>query len=66
MAEKEEVKKARLESLADTEKWEVAIKTRVAGASSSQAPTTTKPEALDGEKIVDDVVAEPKTQDLRA
>lgn len=52
--EKEELKKARLEFMNDNEKWEVSIRARATGSSSSQNSTTARPDAPDGEKTTDE------------
>ena len=65
-AEKENLKRAIPESLANTEKWEPAIKARAAGALSSQAPATAKANTTSGEKTVDDAVVGSETQDPQA
>ncbi|XP_047267193.1 HIRA-interacting protein 3-like [Capsicum annuum] len=64
--EKEELKKERLQSMADNEKWEAANRARAVGALSCQALTTARLDDPDGEKITDDTVAGSKTQDPRA
>ncbi|PHT36879.1 hypothetical protein CQW23_24579 [Capsicum baccatum] len=49
-AKKEELKKAIMESLANNGRWEEALKTRVAGASSRTPPTTIMPKSPNREK----------------
>ena len=66
MAEKKDFKRVRLKSLANTEKWEAAIRARAAGASSTQAPATVKVDNTSGEKTADDAIAGSKTQDPQA
>lgn len=60
-AKKEKFKKARMESLANNEKWEATIQARAAGASSSRDPTTVRPGAPDGEKTIDNTATGSET-----
>lgn len=71
-AEKGETKKVMIESLANNEKWEEALRARAVGASTSRPPITTRPnvserrEDPNGDKIAKDVVARSGTHDPRA